>query len=86
MQHVQKDTFYTIVIRVKHEIHFNVWDAYYLAVHVVLSFNEFPPVHLPGVGLAGNDVALSFMKDFDWHSNGHLSEHHHKYSNDFSQI
>lgn len=44
-----------------------------LAVHVVLSLDQLASVHLSRVGLAGHDVSLCLMQDFDWYSDGHIS-------------
>lgn len=46
--------------------------ARYLAVHVVLCFNELPSIDLPSVGLTRYDVALSLVQDFNWHTDRHL--------------
>lgn len=55
----------------------NTWQAAqhstYLAVHVILSLNEFPAIHFPCVGLAGDNVAFCFVQDFNWHPDGHGS-------------
>ncbi|KAH0625678.1 hypothetical protein JD844_015273 [Phrynosoma platyrhinos] len=43
----------------------------YLAVHVVFSLDELPPVDLPGVGLASHNVALRFVEDLNRDTDGH---------------
>jgi len=42
-----------------------------LAVHVVLGFDQLPPVHLPGVGLASHDVTLRLVQYLDGYSDRH---------------
>lgn len=44
----------------------------HLAIHVILRFYEFAPVHFAGDCLAGYYVTLGFVKDFDRDTYGHV--------------
>lgn len=51
----------------------NPSSKHYLAVHVVLCLNQFPPVDLASVGLTRHNVPLGLVQHFDRHPDGHLA-------------